>query len=107
MPNPVNLSFYYSSDTACAICSGAVDLTAAFRIHDNHSNDHLTCSKACYYRARRRIAAMFDNISDDNLNWGDLVNCDHCGDPLTMTRADNRKRFCSGRCRVAAHRATA
>ena len=37
MPNPVNLSSDYTSDKTCAICSGPVDLTAAFRIGDDHA----------------------------------------------------------------------
>ena len=50
------------------------------------------CSARCSARARRADRAAQREVT-----------CEWCGDPFLQTRSDAR--FCSGRCRVAAHRA--
>ena len=56
------------------------------------------CSDACKKLVCRD--RYFSHTKAKNLT----VDCEHCGEPFVQKRSDSR--FCSSRCRVAAHRAS-
>jgi endogenous inhibitor of DNA gyrase (YacG/DUF329 family) len=71
-----------------------------FRVLSARHRYHSYCSDRCIRLARS--AAQSERISDARADARADFKCSHCGEPLDARRSTMR--FCSTKCRVAAHR---
>jgi len=80
----------------CDVCDGDIRPHAEYYTRlDDYAGKYECCSLACYFRAARR------EKTSHHIN--DTAHCGHCFEPFK--RARSTQKYCSPKCRVAAHRA--
>ena len=83
---------------ACYGCTAPLT-TAVLTVHDYHGDFFPVCSERC----RQRVAKRAQRGQGVGLMWTGYAECEHCGESTAHMRLGAK--FCSTRCRVAAHRA--
>jgi hypothetical protein len=87
------------SPYAAAVCRRALPPTAR--------SDARFCSPACRAQARRTEARALVAKTRSTYDSPEPCRCERCGEPVSPMMWDYRRedaRFCSSRCRQAAHR---
>ena len=80
----------------CCGCDCPLGGGEVLNVHDGRGDSFTVCSERCRQRVYKRVRR-------GGSVWTGGQTCEHCGASTASMRSGAR--FCSGRCRVAAHRA--